>query len=106
MKGRGQVNLERATLAAFASYLGQVLGRSVIDKTELTGSYDFKLEWTPDESTGIMRGPGGDGPAPLSDAASTSIFTALQEQLGLKLESAKGPVEILVIERAQKASEN
>jgi len=75
----------------------------VIDKTELTGNYDFELKWTPDESSAGMS---GDGPARSSDAAGTSIFTALQEQLGLKLESTKGPVEILVIERAQKASEN
>jgi bla regulator protein blaR1 len=106
MNGRGRVSLEGATVAAFANYLGQVLGRSVIDKTELSGNYDLRLEWTPDETTaGMMRGPGGDGPAP-SDSAAVSIFTALQEQLGLKLESAKGPVELLVIERAEKASEN
>jgi bla regulator protein blaR1 len=107
MKGRGQFNLERAPVAALANQLGQVLGRSVTDKTELAGNYDFKLEWTPDEnSAGMMRGPGGDGPAPSPDTAGTSIFTALQEQLGLKLESTKGPVEILVIERAEKSSEN
>lgn len=78
----------------------------MIDKTDLKGNYDFKLEWTPDEnSAGVMRGL-SDGPAPSSDTAGTPIFTALQEQLGLKLESTKGPVEILVIERAEKASEN
>jgi uncharacterized protein (TIGR03435 family) len=92
-------------MAALANQLGQALGRSVIDKTELTGNYDFKLEWTPDEGQGTMRAPGGDGPA-AADAAGPSIFTAVQDQLGLKLESTKGPVEILVIDRAEKPSEN
>ena len=98
--GRGQFTLQGAAMAALANQLGQILGRSVIDKTELTGNYDFNLEWTPDESQ-----PGGDHPSP-ADAQGPSIFTALQDQLGLKVESTKGPVEILVIERVEKASEN
>jgi uncharacterized protein (TIGR03435 family) len=103
---RGQVTLLEAPVSALANQLGQILGRSVIDKTEMTGNYDFKLEWTPDEGERRMvSASGGDGPAP-SDAAGPSIFTAVQDQLGLKLESTKGPVEILVIERAEKASEN
>jgi len=107
MNGRGQFNLARAPVAALANQLGQVLGRSVIDRTGLTGNYDFELKWTPDEGQGTMKMAGGEGPPPSTDsAAGTSIFTALQEQLGLKLESTKGPVEILVIERAEKASEN
>ena len=104
---RGQINLEGAPMLALANQLGQILGRSVIDKTELQGNYDFKLEWTPDEGPpGVMRGPGGDGPPPAADTTGASIFTAVQDQLGLKLESTKGPVEILVIEKAEKASEN
>jgi uncharacterized protein (TIGR03435 family) len=99
--GRGQFELLGAAVTALANQLGQVLGRSVIDKTELTGNYDFKLEWTPDES----QGPGGEAP-PSSDNTGVSIFTAVQDQLGLKLEATKGPVEILVIDRAEKASEN
>lgn len=104
--GRGQFTLEGAAMAALANQLGQVLGRSVTDKTELTGNYDFKLEWTPDAGQqGAMRAPGGDG-APVPETTGPSIFTALQDQLGLKLEATKGPVEILVIDRAEKASEN
>jgi uncharacterized protein (TIGR03435 family) len=107
MKGRGEFELANAPLTALATQLGQVLGRSVLDRTELAGNYDFELKWTPDESQpGMMRRePGGDGPPP-SDMAGVSIFTALQDELGLKLESTKGPVEILVIEAARKASEN
>jgi uncharacterized protein (TIGR03435 family) len=63
----------------------------------LTANFDISLEWTPDQ----------DGPRPqASDATGPSIFTALQEQFGLKLESQKGPVEIFVIDRAEKPSEN
>jgi uncharacterized protein (TIGR03435 family) len=103
--GRGQFELLGAAMAALANQLGQVLGRSVIDKTEMTGNYDFKLEWTPDESQGMARASGGEAPPP-SDNSGVSIFTAVQDQLGLKLESTKGPVEILVIDRVEKASEN
>jgi len=104
---RGRFSVQSAPVAALANQLGQVLGQSVIDKTGLTGNYDFKLEWTPDEGSErrMIRAPGGDSPTP-ADAAGPSIFTALQDQLGLKLESTKGPVEILVIDRAEKPSEN
>jgi bla regulator protein blaR1 len=80
-------------------------GRTVIDKTGLTGKYDMVLQWTPDESQAIRPGPDAP-PASPSDSALPSIFTALQEQLGLKLESQKGPVQIFVIDRAEKPSEN
>jgi uncharacterized protein (TIGR03435 family) len=70
----------------------------------LTGNFDISMEWTPDESQ-VQFAPDGPKPPP-SDATGPSIFTALQEQLGLKLESQKGPVEMLVIDRAEKPSEN
>jgi uncharacterized protein (TIGR03435 family) len=101
--GRGQIELQHGTMAFFASELARQLGRTVIDKTELTGEYDLKMDWTPDES--LAAPAGGERPAP-AEAIGPSIFTALQEQLGLKLESTKGPVEILVIDRVEKASEN
>jgi len=85
------------------SVLSELLGRPVINKTGLTGLYDFKLEWSPEE------GPtaGGNGQAPPSpNLSGPSFFTAVQEQLGLKLESAKGPVDVLVIDSAQRPSEN
>ncbi len=83
--GRGRLSC-RLPIAAFARSLSPTLGRTVLDRTGLTGAFDIKLEWTPD----------GD------DASGPSIFTAVQEQLGLQLESAKGPVEILVIGHAEK----
>lgn len=84
--------------------LSRTLGRTVVDQTGLTGNFDISMEWTPDESQ-VQFAPDGPKPPP-SDATGPSIFTALQEQLGLKLESQKGPVEMLVIDRAEKPSEN
>jgi len=107
--GRGQVNAQMISLSELAGLLAQQLGRPVKDKTGIEGKFDFKLEWTPDEA---MRGgvPAGEGApregSPAGDASGPSIFTALQEQLGLKLESDKGPVEILVIDRIEKPSAN
>jgi uncharacterized protein (TIGR03435 family) len=108
--GRGQLSAQMTPVAGIAAALAQQLGRPVIDKTELKGSYDFDLKWTPDET---QRGPGLGGMAPPAtesplpaDSSSPSIFTAVQEQLGLKLESSKGPVETLVIDHIEKASGN
>jgi uncharacterized protein (TIGR03435 family) len=83
--------------------LSQQLGRSVIDKTGLAGQYDFELKWIPD--VGQSQG-GPTDVAPSPDLAGPSLFTAIQEQLGLKLESTKGPVDVLVIDHAEKPSEN
>jgi uncharacterized protein (TIGR03435 family) len=82
-----------ATMAHLARYLTNQLGRQVIDRTSLPGLFDFTLEFAP-EGNGADAIPG------------PSIFTALQEQLGLKLEPAKGPVEILVIDHVEKPSQN
>jgi uncharacterized protein (TIGR03435 family) len=78
----------------FTYYLSQILNRAVIDKTGLTGMFDFRLEFAPDDAT-----PGIAASAGASDSLGPSIFAALQEQLGLKLERGKGPVELLVIDR-------
>ncbi len=90
--------------AKFAVGLSRIIGRTVVDQTGLTGNFDISLDWTPDEAQYMQLPPGVAPPAP-SDAP-ISIFTAMQEQLGLKLESRKGPVEIFVIDRAEKPSEN
>ena len=107
--GRGQLTGQALPLSALARLLTDQLGRTVVDKTGLSGNYDYTLQWTPDESQGgSLRGPdtGPQGSAPSSDLSGPSLFTALQEQLGLKLESQKGPVEIYVIDHAEKPSEN
>jgi len=103
--GRGQFAGQEVTAATLATQLSTILGRNVIDKTGLTGKYDVKLSWTPDESQPAMLKD------PTNAAASTpdsgpSIFTAIQEQLGLKLDSQKGPVEIVVVDHIEKPTEN
>jgi uncharacterized protein (TIGR03435 family) len=107
-------------IANLAGMLGQFAGRPVIDKTDLKGLFDIKLRFSPGGITlpggrggfgpqgpGAGPGPGGPGGAPVTNAADPvpSLFTAIQE-LGLKLESSKGPVEVLVVESAQKPTEN
>jgi uncharacterized protein (TIGR03435 family) len=86
--------------------LSRHLGRSVIDKTGLEGKFDISVYWGPDGGrTRGGRGSGGDAPAS-GATADNSIFAAFQEQLGLKLESQRGPGEIIVIDRVQRPSEN
>jgi bla regulator protein blaR1 len=105
MTGRGKVVALKASLANFVQLLGVLTGRPVVDKTGLASTYAFNLNWTPDPGEGGPPAQGGADVAPL-DSNGPSLFTALQEQLGLKLESAKGPVESLTIEGAEKPSEN
>ena len=93
--GRGRAQGFGASVEMLVQDLSSVMGRPVIDKTGLSGKYDFVLEWTPD-----MAATGDSAPV------GPTIFTALQEQLGLRLESQKGPVENIVIDRAEKPSEN
>jgi uncharacterized protein (TIGR03435 family) len=86
----------------FASVLQRaILDRPVVDKTGLSGRYDFSLEWTPDESQFSGQLPRG---APDSDKP--GLFTAVQRQLGLRLEAVKGPLDTLVIDRLDRPSEN
>jgi uncharacterized protein (TIGR03435 family) len=87
----------------FAHAMTDVTGRPVRNQTNLAGQYDFRLSWTPDDATPGAVGPRG-SPAP--DPTLASVFTALTEQLGLKLQSDKGPVDVYVIDHAEKPSEN
>jgi uncharacterized protein (TIGR03435 family) len=77
----------------------------VVDKTALNGLFDFNMKFTPGgaPSTAPATTP---GPPPAAEQPAPSLFTALQEELGLKLESSKGPVEVLVIDPVSKPSEN
>jgi len=88
-------------MSRFAANLSRFTGRTVVDKTGLKGTYDISLRWTPTEGQAWLP----TGPLPPDDSQ-PSIFTAVQEQLGLKLEPQRGPVEVLVIDRAEKPSEN
>jgi uncharacterized protein (TIGR03435 family) len=92
------VLFERAGMNALAGVLARSVDRPVLNDTGLNGLYDFKLTWTED------NGPRRPDAAEPGDAP--SIFTAVQEQLGLKLEARRAPVDILVIDRAGRPSEN
>ena len=78
-----------------------MLDRPVVDKTGLTGRFDFDLEWAPDETQF-----GGEVPIASADAPSPPLFTALQQQLGLKLEATHGPVESLIVDTIERPSAN
>ena len=91
-----------ATMGEFASLLQRaILDRPVVDKTVLSARYDFDLEWAPDETQF-----GGDVPAASTDAPAVPLFTAIQEQLGLKLVATRGPVDALVVDKAERPSAN
>jgi uncharacterized protein (TIGR03435 family) len=103
--GMAEINATATSVAMLANQLSQRLGRSVIDKTGLTGKYDFVLKWTPD-ALPVGGPPRGDDREPAPDPNGPSIFGALQQDLGLKLQSAKGPVEVLIIDHAEKPDAN
>lgn len=91
-----------ATMESFVSLLQRaILDRPVVDKTGLTGRYDFDLEWAPDETQF-----GGDLPPASAAATSPPLFEAIQQQLGLRLEATRGPVAALVVDTAERPSAN
>jgi uncharacterized protein (TIGR03435 family) len=100
MSGPGNLTAPAMTTTQLATMLSQQLHMTVVDRTGLTGSYDFSLQWTPDNLP--PPPPGAEASAP----GGPSIFTAVQEQLGLKLDSTRGPVKTLVIDHIERPSEN
>jgi uncharacterized protein (TIGR03435 family) len=105
VSGRGGSTLTyragNITMAALAGALRTYVGREVVDRTGLTGEFDFDLQFSAPPTT--AQTDAGIPVAPLDDAA---VFIALQEQLGLKLESTRGPVELMVIDSAERPTEN
>jgi len=99
------------TMATLADVLSNQLGRPVIDMTGLTAEYDYTLEFSPEGLAGMRGMPmpmgpppgGGAGPETREAEPGPSIFSAVQEQLGLKLESRKGPVDLIVVDSVEKA---
>jgi uncharacterized protein (TIGR03435 family) len=89
--GRGPLNGRKASIPQLASTLSNLMGKKVLDQTGLTGAYDFTLEYAPADAV---------------DSSLPSLFTALQEQLGLKLAAITTAVEVLVIDHAEKPSED
>ena len=96
---RTRIEAKGMRLSRLAEKLAAALGQPVVDETQELRSFDFVLQWVPDEV--MSKASAG------SDAANgPSLFTAVQEQLGLKLEARKVPVDVLVIDRAELPSEN
>jgi uncharacterized protein (TIGR03435 family) len=91
-------------MKVFVTVLSRVgdLGRVVVDKTGLEGLYDFSLQWTPDNA-GPNQSAAGEA---VPEGANASLFTAIQEQLGLKLEAQKATMPFLVIKHMEKPSDN
>jgi uncharacterized protein (TIGR03435 family) len=103
MRGRpGVLESTGSTMRMLSNALAGIMGRAVVDETGLQGGYNFKLEWTPDSAI-----PGPDGAdAKSGDVLGSSIFSASQEQLGLKLEAKKGPVPVVVIHKIERPTAN
>ena len=91
--GRSRLNEQGLTPAMLAEQLSYVAGRVVVDRTNLSGRFDVKLQWTPDGT-------------PIGENSPPALFTAIQEQLGLRLDSAKEPVDVLVIDHVELPSAN
>jgi uncharacterized protein (TIGR03435 family) len=103
--GPSSLDGRKMAMPQFVDALSIVLGRRAIDKTGFTGTFDIHLEFSP-EGTALDRGGPGDVALPVNagnpDTSRPSIFTAVQEQLGLKLESQKAPAEVLVIDHVER----
>jgi uncharacterized protein (TIGR03435 family) len=108
--GPGRINAQRVNMQMLTNMLANLTGRPVLDETGLKGFYDFELEYAPEPGQGMFGGPapnpGSQGAPAAADPSGPSLYTALQQVLGLKLESKKGQVEMLVIEMAEKPTEN
>jgi uncharacterized protein (TIGR03435 family) len=104
--GPGRIVAQGMTMARLASNLAGRVRQVVVDKTGLEGDFDLELDWTPDQfqGGGALGALPGTPAAPAPDGPGVSIYTALQEQLGLTLQSTRGPVDVLVIERVEQPS--
>ncbi len=99
--GPGKWTASRIAMEMVAVQLSSIIGRPVIDHTGVKGVFELKLQWIPDDNP-----KPGDDPQSLDKPAGPSLFTALQEQLGLKLEGDKVPVEHIIIDHAERPTEN
>lgn len=104
--GQGQFTAQQASMADLALELSDYTGRQVIDKTGLVGRYDFTLQFAPEPGYGPEYRGQQARSAPPPEASGSSVYTAVQEQLGLRLDPAKAPVEGLVIDHVERPAEN
>jgi uncharacterized protein (TIGR03435 family) len=108
-RGLGDLMVRNLNMTDFATWMQSgVMDKPVVDETELKDRYDFQLKWTPDDSQfAQFRGTGAKIPPPSDDPnAPPSLYTAIQEQLGLKMGPAKAPDDVIVIDHVEKPSEN
>jgi uncharacterized protein (TIGR03435 family) len=103
--GFGSIQATHSSMSYFSWFLSNRLQKPVVDETGLAGFYDFKLNWTPELPPGAAERAAARG-ITLPPANGPDIFTALREQLGLRLASHKGPVEVMVIDHVERPSEN
>ena len=94
------------TLDDFVRFGLRVMDRPVINKTGIQGRFDIRLEYAPDETSSPASRDSGALPGETADVSGPSIFTAMEQQLGLKLVPAKGPGEYIVVDRVEKPTEN
>jgi len=98
--GHFRMKASKQPLAQLTKVLGNRLGRPIVDDTGLTGKYDFRLDFVPED---LSSAPASNPePAVAEPGAAADLFGALQEQLGLKLRPAKGPVEVLIVDHAER----
>jgi uncharacterized protein (TIGR03435 family) len=100
----GTIRAGDSVLAPLFRFVSQQAGRAIVDRTGLAGNFDFELRWTPDqfanrETPAVVNGNTIDPQGP-------SLFTAIQEQLGIKLDPQRGPVDVLVVERVERPTED
>jgi uncharacterized protein (TIGR03435 family) len=94
------------SMPAFAKMLTRLIGREVVDKTGFTGRFSLHLEFAMDDALAGLPNPTGPTVSAPADATKPTLFTAIQEQLGLKLEASKGPVDVFVIDHVERPTEN
>jgi uncharacterized protein (TIGR03435 family) len=104
--GEGTSVVRATTVAGLASFISSLLQRVVVDDTKLQGDYDIALTFSPDFAVGPIQPASDAGPSPTEPRRGPSLSAALQEQLGLKLQSRKGPAEFIVIDQAERPSAN
>jgi uncharacterized protein (TIGR03435 family) len=105
-EGFGRMLLNAVPMSAFLQYLAPKVNRVIVDRSGLSGNFDIELQWTPEQLPPRAPGTPADQPIRVNgvdiDPNGPSLFTALQEQLGLKLESSRGPVNVMVIDRVER----
>jgi uncharacterized protein (TIGR03435 family) len=102
----GKITGQGVTISSLAVWLTRQVGRTVVDKTDLAGTYDLTIEWSGDVNKPSRSDPSDAGIPAAPDSSGLSIFAAIQQQLGLKLESGKSPLKIIVVDHADRPSVN